>query len=183
VVATLPFMWSEDMSCDAQPKPLVSGLAILFGKQLDNPVPGLIFGGLLVTCVGLGFLVTRTRRPWRRLAGQVVAGLAALGTTLMCAMMFTHGRPEQPHDHPAAWIGTLSALALAFEAWWGSGEALRRAQEHRRARKAEVARIAGSGAGPLRIAESLADESHQDEDEDDGELEDDAPRPARKRVP
>lgn len=169
LVATLPFAWSEDMSCDGKPQPLVSGGEILFGKGFDSPAPGLIFLGLLVVVAGLGFLVRATERPWRRLAGQVVAGLAALGVTFMCGLMMTHGRPEQPFNHPAAWLGALSALAMAIEAWWGSGAALWRGLDHRRTRRAKVARIAAGAPAPLRIAEVRdrgGGESEEEEEDD-----------------
>jgi hypothetical protein len=175
----LPFMWSEDATCDAQPKPLVSGIEILFGKDFDSPGPGLIFVALLLVSLGLGFLATRTQRPWRRLAAETVAGLASIGTTLMCIMMMTTGRRDQPLDHPAAWIGTLSALAMAFEACWCSGEALRRGLDYRRARRAERARIT-AGAAPLRIAAGgggAPEREDEPEEEEEG-----ATKPARKRV-
>ncbi len=177
LVAMLPFLWSEDVSCDAAPKPLVSGIEILFGKGFEDPQPGLIFMGLLAVSVGLGFLATRTPWPWRRLVAELVAGVASLGTALMCILMMTHGRPEQPLDHPAAWIGTLSALAMAFEAWWCSGEALRRGLDHRLARRQERARIAG-GSLPIRIAGGGDAPEREDEAEEEDEG---AVQPVKKR--
>lgn len=179
VLAMLPFVWSEDTSCDGKPKPFVTGFEILFGKHLEDPAPGGIFLGLLALAIGCGFLAMRTPRPWRRLAGELVAGLASLGSSLLCLVMMTHGRTDQPLVHPAAWIGTLASLALAFEAWWGTGVAFGRGLEHRRRRKAMVAaRIAGEDPAPLRIAE-VRDDDHDDphlheEDEPDG-VEDAAP--------
>jgi hypothetical protein len=136
----LPFAWSEDFKCTSEPQPLISGVQILFGKGFDNPTPGLVFLALLLTSVGLGFVAARTAWPWRRLAAELTAGVASLVTTLMCALMMTYGRSEQPLDHPAAWIGTLSAFAITLQAWWLSGAALRRGLDHRRARREAAAR-------------------------------------------
>jgi hypothetical protein len=179
LLATLPFMWSEDISCDGRPKPLVSGIEILFGKHFENPALGGIFLGLLAVAVGLGFLVRRTQRPWRILAGEIVAGLSGIGTTLLCVLMTTRGRSDQPFDHPAAWIGTLSAFAMAVDAWYNAGEALCCGQEQRRARKAQVARIVAAEPGPLRIAPGLEDE---DERERERELEDEEAREREREL-
>jgi hypothetical protein len=115
---------------------VLTGLEHLFGKHFfDEPAPGLVFLSLLALAVGLGLLARSIRRPWGRLATEVLGATAALAGTFMCALMFTNGRPEQPHDHPAAWIGTLASLAITIQAWFMSGEALRRGLIHRRARR------------------------------------------------
>jgi hypothetical protein len=145
VLASLPFLWSEDMSCKGEALPPVTGIRILFGKDFDSPAPGLIFLGLLLLTVGLGFLASWTARPWRRLAGEIAGGLTALGTSFLCLLMMTHGGPQQPLHYPAAWIGTLAALGMAFEAWWGSGDALRRGIEERRPRLSRARIAAGAG--------------------------------------
>jgi hypothetical protein len=135
IVATLPFAWSEDFKCEQGPQPLVSGGDILFGKNMEEPRPALLFFGVLALGVALGFAAARTARPWRRFVSHVTAGAAALVSTFMCLLMMTHGRSDQPLDHPAAWIGTLSSFAIAIQTWWLSGEALRDALERRAARR------------------------------------------------
>jgi hypothetical protein len=135
VVLTLPFAWSEDFKCDQGPQPLVSGGDILFGKHMEEPRPALVFFGVLTLLVALGFLATRTPRPWRRLAAEATAGAAALVSTFMCLLMMTYGRSDQPLDHPAAWVGTLASFAIAIQAWWLSGGALRDVLSRRAARR------------------------------------------------
>jgi hypothetical protein len=125
IVATLPFAWSEDFNCQRGPQPLVSGGDILFGKHTGEPRPALVFFGVLALAVALGFVAARTPRPWRRLAAQVTAGAAAAVSTFICLLMMTYGRSDQPLDHPAAWVGTLGSFAIAIQAWWLSGGALR----------------------------------------------------------
>jgi hypothetical protein len=120
----------------------------------------------------LGFLVRWTWRPWLRLAGEVVAGLVGMAGAVMCMMMMNYGRNEQPLVYPAAWIGTLSAWVIALEAWWASGEALRRAIVLRRSRKAMVARIAAGDPVPVRIAavDELGGAEHACEEDAEAEL-------------
>jgi hypothetical protein len=151
VVVMLPFAWSEDATCDHLPHPAVSGYQILFGKGWE---PGALFFGLLVVSVGLGFLARATLRVWLRLAGEVMAGLAGFGSLVMCGMMMTYGRPEQPLVYPAAWIGVTAAVVLAFEAWWATGEALRRGVEQRRATRALAREAMAAKRPPVRIAEA-----------------------------
>ncbi len=163
VVLMLPFAWSEDATCDHVPRPPVSGLEILFGKGWE---PGAIFLALLVVAVGLGFLArAAVRRRWLRLGAEVVAGLSGLVSFTMCILMMHHGREEQPLVYPAAWIGTVAAALLAFEAWWASGEALRGLVERRRAERA-LARAPTAGTGlPVRIAAACALEDREAEAE------------------
>jgi hypothetical protein len=179
LIVSLPFSWSENASCDGKPQPLVSGGEILFGHGFDEPAPGLIFLGLLVVVTALGFLVRATARPWLRLAGQVVAGLAALGTTFMCGLMMTQGRPEQPLDHPAAWLGTLSALALTLDAWWGAGDALWRGLARRRAKKR---RIAAGDPARLRIATARDRGGGERDEEEEEEAEGEKPALRRRQM-
>jgi hypothetical protein len=142
LVMTLPFAWSEDFKCDPGPQPLVSGGDVLFGKHMEEPRPALVFFGVLALSVALGFLAVRTSRPWRRLAAEATAGAAALVSTFMCLLMMTYGRSDQPLDHPAAWVGTLSSFAIAIQAWCLAGAALKEALERRAARRrAAILRI------------------------------------------
>ena len=159
VALMLPFAWSEDATCDHVPRPPVSGADILFGHGWQ---PGAVFLGLLVAAVALGFLARATRRGWLRLAAEVTAGLSGLVSFVMCFLMMHHGREEQPLVYPAAWIGTIAAAVLAFEAWWASGEALRGVVERRRALRTLAKEIA-AGRGPkVRIAAALDDAGEGD---------------------
>ncbi len=137
LLATLPFEWSEDFSCKEGPKPAVTGLHILLKDSGSGIGPIHVFVGLLLLAAALGFLAHATARPWRRLVAHTIAGLAGMATTFLCALMMTYGRPDQPLVYPAAWVGTLAALAITLEAWWSSGVALRLGMERFRARRVE----------------------------------------------
>src|SRR5262245_26833973 len=112
LLATLPFEWSEDMSCSGGPQPAVTGLDILTGKGHTDPEPFAVFLAFLLVAVGLGFLSRASRRPWLTLLSDAIAGLSSIGGALMCFAMMTFGRKDQSYTYPAAWIGMLSALAL-----------------------------------------------------------------------
>jgi hypothetical protein len=157
--------------------PPVTGIGILFGKDFDNPGPGLVFLGLLLLTVGLGFLASWTARPWRRLAGEITAGLTALGTSFLCMLMMTHGRPDQPLHYPAAWIGTLAALGIAFEAWWGSGDALRRGLEERRPRRLPARIAAGSRVRVAAPGDAPEEEVEEERVEPEARRKRELPRP------
>lgn len=133
VMLMLPFAWSEDMSCDGKPKPLVSGLEILFGNNGGEWQLGACFFGLFAVAVALAFVAHATRRLGWRLVCNVIAGLAGMSATALCAAMMTFGRAEQPLVHPAAWIGTLSAALMMIEAWEASGRTLSYVLARRRA--------------------------------------------------
>jgi hypothetical protein len=172
VLATLPFMWSEDVSCDGKPQQLLTGLQILFGKAYDDPAPGLVFFLLLVVGIALAFLATLTNRPGRRLGAELVASVAALGNTFLCVLMMTHGRPSQTLDRPAAWIGTLAALGITIQAWFTAGAALRTTLEAWRARRSRRrAEITAEKTG-LRIGAPEATAPTRPVDEDDAVDED-----------
>jgi hypothetical protein len=178
----LPFAWSEDFTCDHEAMPPVTGIHILLKETSDFPGPIHFFFAFLIVPAALGFLVRRTWKPWLRLAGEVVAGLVGMAGAVMCMMLMGYGRHEQPLVYPAAWVGTISAWIIALEAWWASGEALRRGIVLRRARQAMVARIVAGDPAPVRIAavgDPLAPEGAGDEEAE--EALDDAPE-ARRRL-
>jgi hypothetical protein len=152
----LPFAWSEDFTCGNSPQAPVSGIHILVKETSSFPGPLHLFLTFLLVPVALGFLVRRTWRPWLRLAGHVASALVGMAGTMMCMMMMSYGRSDQPLVYPAAWIGTLASLAIAVESWWSSGEALRRGIDLRRTRKAMVARMVADQPAPMRIAAMMA---------------------------
>jgi hypothetical protein len=188
----LPFMWSEDGSCDGAPKPLVSGVEILFGPRFTNPTPGIVFFALLAIAIGLGFAAARTARPWWKVVAAVVASAATTCTTLMCSMMMMHGRADQPLDHPAAWVGSFVSFGMMLEAWFASGGALhggvlalrtwraRRllAQERREGRAPPPAQGVRVAAWPTSEAEVDPGEGVDEADE----LAEPVPAPAVRRV-
>ena len=179
-------MWSEDFSCGKEgPQPDVTGLKILFDGEYLRLAPGHIFLAARGLAVGFGLLAARTRRPWRRLLAEVSASCGSLLTAAMCLMMMHHGREDQPLDHPAAWIGTLAAFAITIQAWFASGEALRRGIDHWRARRAvRRAERAPADASParLRVAQQH-EESVPAEDEDLDDLLLAEPARAVRRAP
>jgi hypothetical protein len=183
VVAMLPFAWSEDFTCGHDPMPPVSGIHILLKETSGFPGPIHFFFAFMIVPAVLGVLVRRTWRPWLRLAGEVAAGLVGMAGAVMCMMLMSYGRSDQPLVYPAAWIGTLSAWGIALEAWWASGEALRRGIVLRRARKAMAARIVAEEPAALRIA-AMADPGggeHAGEEEAEAAL-DDAPDARRRHL-
>ncbi|APR86491.1 Hypothetical protein A7982_11840 [Minicystis rosea] len=135
VMLTLPFAWSEDFTCSKEPQPTVTGAEILFHK-LSGPEVAVWFFGLFIVAVGLGFVAARTWRVVWQLVCHVVAGLAGVAAFLFCVAMMSFGRKDQPLVYPAAWIGTLTTVAMALEAWFASGQSLRRLLADRRAARA-----------------------------------------------
>jgi hypothetical protein len=147
ILFSLPFSWSEDMSCDNIPKPPVSGIDILAGKAREEPGPALVFFALLLAPVALAFLARLTWRVWRQLACDVIAALASAGASFMCLLMMTYGRPNQPLVYPAAWVGTLSALGMLGEAIVSSAITLRLGLAARRAPPLHVKEARDRGGG------------------------------------